>query len=692
MAFDGPVLAAVTRELNDNLLNSRIEKIYQPAAGEIVMLLHDRRQKARLVLSADAREARVHITSEVRENPMTPPLFCMVLRKHLEGGRIVKFAQTGLERVLHIHVEAVDELGRLAEKVLVHEIMGKHSNIILLDPAGNTILDGIHRYSHAVSRHREVLPGRTYIAPPQQEKADPLTVTEDAFREAVWQAPEQQTLAKTLLAGFSGLSPQTCREIVARSGIPPDTAVGICGDYELQKLWQSFAALAQDIASGCFRPTLVLDTAGQALAFSAIDLTVEENRIKEHGPMNDILDRYFALRRQKTGLEQRKNHLLQTVTQEKEKLTKKLAIYEAALAEAADAGKYKITGELLTANLYRLPKGGTEAEVINYYDPAGATMVIELDPRLTPAENAQQYFRKYAKAKTGAEFALAQKEPVQAEVYYLDSVLSNLAQAENLAEVNEIRTELAEQGYIKEKPVQRKAKTGAGSEGEPLAPLEFLSSDGLTILVGRNNRQNDRLTLRTAQPEDIWLHVKDIPGSHVIIRCSHLAGTPDRTLAEAAELAAYYSKARASANVPVDYTRRKHVHKPKGAKPGMVIYEQQRTLYVTPVEKTVTKFKKIKEQEQMIDKTSRVFISGLHKKEHSDIKECVFCSQLTSSGCCSACREMAREQIEIVAEYLKQNPRASTIDICRDTDIPYHNIKGLFELGWLAVIEEEKRQ
>jgi predicted ribosome quality control (RQC) complex YloA/Tae2 family protein len=593
-------MAAVTRELNGEMLNSRIEKIYQPAAAEIVLLLHTRQKKARLVLSADAREARVHIAGETGENPLTPPLFCMVLRKHLEGGRIVKFAQNGLERVLRIHVEAVDELGRLAEKVLVHEVMGKHSNIILTDPAENIIVDGIKRYSHAVSRHREVLPGRTYVAPPEQEKADPLKVTEESFRETVWQAPEQQTLAKALLAGFSGLSPQTCREIVARSGLAPDTAAGTCGDYELQKLWFSLHGLMRDIQSGSFQPTLVLNSAGEAVAFSAVDLTPDEvdghpgkNRpVIEHGSMNEVLDRFYTLHRRKLALEQQKNHLLQVAGQEKDKLARKLAIYEETLAGAADAEKHKIAGELLTANLYQLSKGAASAEVINYYDPTGATMVIELDPQLTPAENAQLYFKKYAKAKTGAEFAKEQKESALAEASYLDSVLNSLAQAESTAELNEIRSELTDAGYLKEKPIHRKGRAGANKEAEPLPPLEFTSTNGLTVLVGRNNRQNDRLTLRTAGPEDIWLHVKDIPGSHVIIRSGHLDEVPDRSLEEAAMIAAYYSKARASANVPVDYTLRKHVHKPKGAKPGMVIYENQRTVYVTPDEETVKKLKK----------------------------------------------------------------------------------------------------
>lgn len=600
MAFDGPVMAAVTRELNGEMLNSRIEKIYQPAAAEIVLLLHTRQKKARLLLSADARDSRVHITGETRENPLTPPLFCMVLRKHLEGGRIVKFDQNGLERVLRIHVKAVDELGRLAEKVLVHEIMGKHSNIILTDPVENVIIDGVKRYSHAVSRHREVLPGRTYVAPPEQEKADPLTLTEETFRETVWQAPEQQTLARVLLAGFSGLSPQTCREIVARSGLATDTAAGTCGDYELQKLWFSLHGLMRDIQSGNFQPTLVLNTAGEAVAFSAVDLTLDEGDgcpgnsrpVIGHGSMNEVLDRFYTLRRQKLALEQQKNHLLQVVTHVKEKLARKLAIYEVTLDEAADAEKHKIAGELLTANLYQLSKGAASAEVMNYYDPAGATMVIELDPRLTPAENAQLYFKKYTKAKTGAEFAKAQKASALAEVHYLDSVLSSLTQAESTAELNEIRSELTDAGYLKEKPLHRKGRGGTVKDADPLPPLEFMSTDGLTVLAGRNNRQNDRLTLRTAGPEDVWLHVKDIPGSHVIIRCGHHDQAPDRSLEEAAMIAAYYSKARTSANVPVDYTLRKHVHKPKGAKPGMVIYENQRTVYVTPDEETVKKLKK----------------------------------------------------------------------------------------------------
>ena len=602
MAFDGLVMAAAVKEFNTTLINSRIEKIYQPASGEIVLLLHAQRQKCRLVVSADARDARVHITGKTGENPLTPPLFCMVLRKHLEGGRIVSFAQKGLERVLHIHVEAIDELGRLAEKVLIHEIMGKHSNIILTNPTDNVILDGIHRYSHALSRHREVLPGRAYVPPPEQPKADPLSVTENAFRETVWQAQENQSLAKALLTCFSGISPQTCREIVARSGLAPETTAGDCGDYELQKLWQAFDGLVKDIRTGCFQPTLLLSRNGEPVAFSAIDLTMEadlsgetpakDRSVKEHGSMNEVLDRYFTTRRQKTALDQRRNQMLQTVAYERERLARKLSIYETALADTGEAEKFKIMGEMLTANLYQLSRGAVQTEVVNYYDPAGATLVIDLDPRLSPSENAQQYFKKYTKVRNSAEFALTQIEQAQTDARYLDTVLNNLEMAETPDDLVEIRIELTDQGYLKEKPIKRRSPTGSGKKDEPLAPLEFTSSEGLAILVGRNNRQNDRLTLKIAQPEDTWLHVKDIPGAHVIIRSGHLPEVPDRTLNEAALLAAYYSKSRFSANVPVDLTLRKHVHKPKGAKPGMVIYENQRTLYVTPAEETINSLKR----------------------------------------------------------------------------------------------------
>ncbi len=579
MSFDGLVMAAVKEELIEKVVGGRVEKIYQPVAREIVLLIHKDKNKYRLLVSADATDARVHLTQTARENPLTPPLFCMVLRKHLEGGRITKITQTGLERVLTIGVDAVDELGMLSAKNLVCEVMGKHSNIILVDPASDVILDGINRFSYATSRHREILPGRVYSPPPESGKMNPLEVTEEAFRSALWDPDQDVPIEKLILNSFEGFGPQTCREVTVRAGIDPGISNQFLGELELQRLWETFRTIRNCVASGMFKPSLCYKGSIPA-AFSAVELSQFSETVCKAGQISETLDEFFSTRGKQQRLKLAVLELTKVVRHAFKKCQNKHSIHQETLRKAQDTERLKITGELITANIYQIPKRVGSVELENYYDPDGGKIVVELDPRMSPAENAQSYFKKYTKARSSQAIAEIYLKETKAELTYLESVMVSLEQADEISELAEIKAELIKEGYIKpEAPAKGVKKTLPAVEPEP---MRFKSKDGLDILVGRNNRQNDYLTQKMARPEDLWLHVKDIPGSHVIVKNPGGTETPKQSLQQAAEIAAYYSKARESSKVPVDYTLRKWVRKPKGAKPGTVIYENQRTIIVEP--------------------------------------------------------------------------------------------------------------
>ncbi|OPY58004.1 MAG: hypothetical protein A4E55_01225 [Pelotomaculum sp. PtaU1.Bin035] len=586
MPFDGLVLAAVRKELNDKLTGGRIEKIYQPDKDEIVLSVHRMGSRCRLLLSANAQNARIHLTSTIKENPITPPLFCMVLRKHLEGGRVISFEQNGLERVLLVKIDSRDELGHQSPKHLICEIMGKHSNIILVEPSVNTIIDGIKRYSHAVSRYREVLPGRPYLPPPPQKKLNPLLVDEGQFRLACLDSSLETALPDLLQRHFEGLSAATCREIVFRSNLSPDTILDQCGDHELRAIWLSLYRLTVPAGEGRFEPCLTTSIKGKPQDFAAIDLN--HTRLKrKHGEMNSLIDIFFSDREQTEKINKTKKALINSLKKEIARLEKKLDLYEESLDETAGAEKLRLYGELLTANLYRLGENKHEVSLENFHEKGQQTVTIPLDPHRSPAENSQAYFKKYLKAKNTRSAVELQVAQAREELNYLEGVGAALDQAGELSELEEVRQELIEQRYLKQPahtPGSRKNK----KEKLIPKPLSFRSSDGFQLFVGKNNKQNDYLTLKMARESDLWLHTKDIPGAHVIIKTEEKEVTPT-TLSEAAGLAAFFSKARGSKNVPVDYTLKKHVSKPRGARPGMVIYGQQKTIMAVPDEDLVKK-------------------------------------------------------------------------------------------------------
>jgi len=581
MAFDALSLRAVAGELKDTVIGSRITKIYQPVSTEIEFLLHKQGTNRRLLLSAHAQNARVHLTTTVRTNPPAPPMFCMLLRKHLEGGVLVSAEQPGLERVLTLAVTGENEIGERTTKLLVTEMMGKHSNIILVNRETNAIIDSLRRVSHAVSRVREILPGRPYTPPPTQERADPLALDAAAFLSLLRENAEQETIWQRLVRSLTGLSPLQAKEIVVRAGLSPAAPAAALTEPEQAGLAATLAEFYTAVQAGDFQPSLAVDRqTGTFLAYSPFRLAQypPEDQVTA-ASMNELLNTYYSAAGQEDKLGLARQAILRVVAAALSRCRKKQTLLAEDLAKAENADSLQLAGELILANIHRLRRGDAELTATNYHDPVQAPVSITLDPRLTPAENAQRYFKQYGKAKKSLEILLRHQEDTQNEIDYLENVETLAEQAGSLTELADIRQELVEQGYLKAPASRPGERIKANERSEP---HRFTTTDGFTVLAGRNNKQNDRLTLREAGPEDIWLHTQKIPGSHVVIRSQGGRPVPETTLLEAAALAAYYSKARASTNVPVDYTAVKYVRKPRGAKPGMVIYDHQRTLFVNP--------------------------------------------------------------------------------------------------------------
>lgn len=593
MSFDGIVMRAVTAELHPALAGARIDKIQQPGAKEICLVLRNQQENFRLLLSASAEEAGVYLTAHARTNPAQAPLFCMVLRKHLHGAKVLEVAQQGLDRVLVINCAVIDELGDTAERKLIVEVMGKHSNIILLDAQKNRIIDAIHRVSSAVSRYRQVLPGLDYVPPPPQNKQIPWAVNADAFAETILRQPLTQTISKTLLACFSGMGPQTVEEIILRAGLDPQTPIEYFGEYEMVKLWRAFSRSAEDIKANAYSPQVAVRD-GLPLAFSALSLIGFPAGERVSFPtMNEAVDFFYTNKKTSSLFKDKKAALESVVQKEIDRCEKKAGLQLATIVDAEQADLYRLWGELLTANIHAL-QPGKQAVVANFYETGSPALHIPLDENLTIAENAQRCFQRYQKARHAAAQAQSFYDETRQELTYLYSLASSLENVTTAAELEEIREELQEAGYLKSQPHKeakpgqkqgQRDKTGGKKPGRlpPAASSpQKIIIDSWEIYIGKNNRQNDLLVTKLARPEDVWLHTKDIPGSHVIIRNPRQLAIPDRILEAAALLAAYHSRARFSVNVPVDYTLKKHVRKPKCAKPGMVRYESQHTVYITP--------------------------------------------------------------------------------------------------------------
>ncbi len=581
MPFDGFAIRCLCRELNQELNNARIDKIHQPERDELNITLRQMKSgNHRLLLSANARWARFHLSTDKKPNPSQPSSFCMLLRKYLEGGKIKEIKQLGMERIIHIRIEALDDFKEWKDKLLICEFMGRHSNIILVNPENQIILDAIKKYGSDVSSYREVLPGKEYVAPPSQDKLDPTTTTWEQFTAAMWSQAEDTDLATAIFRVYSGISPYSARHICLQCSLDPAAAVGQAGEFELHKLYYWIINLLRAIDEGQVPPQVHYNHKKQPLEFGLFTdpegATVAFSR--NYPSMNEACDAFFGQKMSMLRLDSMKTNLSRNIKERLDKFYKKRFLQEGDLVKAQDNEIYKTRGELLTAYAHLFKKGDKEAVVEDFI--SGEKVALPLDPRFTPIQNAQRFFKIYNKSRGAQKHLEVLMAHNQQEIDYLESVLVAVQQAENPAQIDEIVEELEKEGYMK-------ASSGKGKKREERSqPRRFDSSDGLLILVGRNNRQNDWLTLREADRHDLWLHTKEVPGTHVIIKLpahfKSIHDVPDQTLMEAATLAAYYSKASQSNKVAVDYTFCQNVKKPNAAKPGMVIYDNYWTVMADP--------------------------------------------------------------------------------------------------------------
>lgn len=569
MSFDGLFTRAMSLELKELLLGGRINKVQQPFTNEIILSIRANGKNQKLLLSAHPSYARIQITEESYENPKEPPMFCMLLRKHLEGYFIEDIYQIDNERIIVLEIRGRNEIGDTSYKKLMIEIMGRHSNIILVDRDKNTILDSIKHISYAVNSHRAILPGYEYLAPPKQEKRDPYTATEEDILRAI--DFNSGKLDKQLVQQFAGFSPLIAREIFLHAGLA-----------NKETLPKAFLTVIDPIKKGNYAPS-IMDTPDKEY-FYCLPIEHVKGDIKSFPTLSKMLDRYYFGKAERDRVKQQSNDLERFIVNERDKNSKKIKKLERSLSEAENAEEYQLLGELLTANLYAVKKGMAEVEVINYYDADSEMVKIPLSQRLSPSENAQKYFTKYQKAKKSIDIIKEQIRLAQQEYEYFETLYQQILAA-SPKDIQEIREELVEEGYLRER---QKKQTKKPQNVKPVLDY-YISNDETEIIVGKNNKQNDYLTNRVAARDEIWLHTKDIPGSHVVIRSKEPS---EETILQAAKLAAYFSKARQSSSVPVDYTLVRHVKKPSGAKPGFVIYDNQQTVYVTPDEETVIQLKK----------------------------------------------------------------------------------------------------
>ncbi|MBQ7960267.1 MAG: NFACT family protein [Clostridia bacterium] len=584
MAFDGFVTHSIVSELSNLLTNGKIDKIYQPEKDEITVSVRTFDGTYRLLLSAATSNPRIHLTERSRQNPANAPLFCMILRKHLTGGKISAISQQGFDRVVKIDIECYTEMGDLTQKSLIIEVMGRHSNIILIQKDGK-IIDSIKHIDFTTSAVRQVLPGLFYELPPEQDKTEPLSATEGNIKNRLQGLPDDTLIDKFLVSEFVGMSPLLAREIVFRfSG---NTKVFVC-DIDTTAFAKHLTDFFTSFLENKEYPSVVKDAdTGKPLSFSCVHLSQYDGlgKIIDCDSISYSVEEFFASRDMHDRIVQRSAGTVKIINNNIERCDKKIAIHQEILEKSKNRDRYKIYGDLLTANLYRIEAGSESITVQNYYSEMCEDISIPLKPELSPSKNAQRYYKLYTKAKTAEEHSLLQLHEATEEKAYLETVLDSVSRAASYDDITEIREELTLQGYIpssgsKKKKALKKSK-----------PMKFISSEGYTILVGRNNLQNDELTIRTAYSTDMWLHTKIIPGSHVVIRTNGTGEVPDNTLVEAATIAAYFSKARTATGVPVDYTLIKNIRKPNGSKPGFVIYETNYTVYVTPDEKLVEQLK-----------------------------------------------------------------------------------------------------
>lgn len=572
MAFDGIVIANLVHELNQTILNTKISKIAQPEPDELLITCKGGAAgQYRVAISASASLPFLYLTDENKPSPMTAPTFCMVLRKHIANGRITSIFQPHMERIIHIEIEHLNEMGDICHKTLVIELMGKHSNIIFCDEDG-TIIDSIKHVSSAVSSLREVLPGKPYfIASTQEEKLDLLSVTDEGIRAAIAEKP--CSVCKAVYGAFTGISPLIANELAHRAGIDGDQAVAACSEDELQHLCHHIAWFAESLRKNEFSPVIVR-RGKEPIEFSAIELTMYADLSVEHmDSISTVLEVYYAEKNVYNRIRQKSADLRRIVSTALERSSKKYDIQCKQLKDSEKKDKYRVYGELINIYGYGLPEGAKELEAENYYDD-NKLIKIPLDPTLTPQENARKYFDRYGKLKRTAEALHSLIEETHAQIEHLESIQNSLDIALSADDLVQIKDELIEYGFIKKGRGGKKQKVKS-------KPFHYVSTDGYDMYVGRNNYQNDELTFKFATGGDWWFHAKKMPGSHVIVKAKD-GEIPDRVFEEAGQLAGFYSKGRESEKVEIDYLQRKNVKKPAGSAPGFVVYYTNYSLTIHP--------------------------------------------------------------------------------------------------------------
>ena len=571
MAFDGVTIAGIVKELKDQITGNRIYKIAQPEKDELILTIKGSCGQVRLLLSADASLPLIYMTDQNKTSPMTAPNFCMLLRKHLQNAKVVSVTQPGLERVVRIELEHLNELGDLCSKYLIIELMGKHSNIIFCDDK-NMIIDSIKHISGMVSSVREVLPGRMYFIPKTQDKAE-LMETAQSEIAAILKA-KNMPLYKAIYMGFTGLSPCVAHELCHRAGVDSDKTVSEMSAIEFDKITDKLCELSRDIQNGIFTPNIVYENR-QPKEYAATKLTsYSDESMRMFDTISELLEYYYAEKSTITRIRQRSVDLRKIVQTALERNVKKYDLQLKQLEDTKKREKYRIYGELLNTYGYEADPGADSFEALNYYDDQMLT--IPLDPTLSAGENAKKYFEKYQKLKRTYEALTTLTAETKAEVEHLSSISTSLDIALKEEDLVQIKEELIESGYMK-----RKGGTKGKQKRERITskPFHYISSDGYHIYVGKNNYQNEELTFKFATGNDWWFHAKGIPGSHVVVK-SNGDELPDKVFEEAGKLAAHYSQARGQEKVEIDYTQKKNVKKPNGSKPGFVVYYTNYSLVI----------------------------------------------------------------------------------------------------------------
>ena len=581
MSLDGAFLNCVVREMLDRkLIGARVDKIHQPSREEIIITLRTYGGAEKVLLSADSMSARVCLTSAAPENPQQPPMFCMLMRKTLGGGKLTNISQDGLERIINFDFECTNEIGDLCENRIAAEIMGKYSNIILMTKKDGVwrVIDSVKRVTDDISSVRRVLPNVIYELPPREERLN-LLDCDFSLLENRLENFKGQRLAKALMSLFEGISPIFARECAYSAARDTDALVGGLDKDRLEKLvfFLKKSAVHIEKYDGC---TMVCEKSGKPkeLCFVPVEQYGAEMTETRFDSPSELIDRFYAERAAADRVKQRSGDLLRTIMTVYERISRKAETRKQELAACAEKEKFRLMGDILSANLYRVGKGMSELTAEDYIN--GGVITIKLDVRLTPAQNAQKLYSEYKKLDTAEKMLVKLIEQDKKELVYIDSVFDAASRvgsgAGSEAALSGIKQELAETGYIRSAKTEKNAKAPKQAQ-----PLKYISSDGFEILVGRNNLMNDKLTLKTALPEDMWLHTQNIPGSHVIIRAGGKT-IPDSTIVEAAQIAAFNSKGRGGTKIPVDYTLARYVKKLGGAKPGMVIFTNNKTILVDP--------------------------------------------------------------------------------------------------------------